>query len=63
MNAARLLGRVLLAGAALAAMPAAPALAQPAAASHEVRKGESLYAIGGTLRYQGVTRFQIVIGI
>lgn len=62
MNAARLLGRVLLAGAALATMPAAPALAQ-VAANHEVKKGESLYAIGGKLRYQGVTRFQIVIGI
>ena len=63
MNAARVLGRVLLAGAALAAMPAAPALAQTAAASHDVKKGESLYAIGGKIRYQGVTRFQIVIGI
>jgi pilus assembly protein FimV len=63
MNAARVLGRVLLAGAALATMPAAPALAQAAAASHEVKKGESLYAIGGKIRYQGVTRFQIAIGI
>ena len=63
MNAARVLGRVLLAGAALAAMPAAPVLAQPAASSHEVKKGENLYAISGKLRYQGVSRFQIVVGI
>lgn len=40
-----------------------PARAQTAPGSHEVRKGEGLYAISGRLRYEGLTRFQIVIAI
>jgi FimV-like protein len=63
MRAARVLGAVLLAGAALASAPFAPALAQAATSSHEVKKGEGLYGIGGKFRYEGVTRFQVVIGI
>ena len=63
MNAALALGRVLLASAALAAMPAAPALAQTAPANYEVKKGDGLYGISGKFRYEGLTRFQVAIGI
>jgi FimV-like protein len=62
MNAARAVGAMLLAGAALAALPWSQARAQ-AASAHEVRKGEGLYSIGGRFRYEGVTRFQVVVGI
>lgn len=60
MSAARVLGRVLLASAALAAMPA---WAQSAAGSYEVKKGEGLYGIAGKFGHQGITRFQMVVGI
>lgn len=62
MSAAKALGAVLLAGAALAAFPWSSAQAQ-AASAHEVRKGEGLFAISGRFRYEGVTRFQVVIAI
>ncbi len=63
MSAAQALGRVLLAGAALAAMPAAPVLAQATQGNYEVRKGEGLYAISGKHRFEGLTRFQVAIAI
>ena len=54
----------ILAGAAFLTMIfSLPARTQTAPASHEVRKGEGLFAISGKLRYEGVTRFQIVIAI
>lgn len=62
MNRARLLSAVLLAGAALGGFSWSPAQGQVAGA-HEVRKGEGLYSISGKFRYEGVTRFQVVIAI
>lgn len=62
MNVARVLGAVLLAGTAIASLSWSPARAQ-ATATYEVRKGEGLYSISGKYRYEGVTRFQVVIAI
>ena len=56
------LTRVLLAGAALVTFAWSAAQAQ-APGTHEVRKGEGLYSISGKYRYEGVTRFQVVIAI
>ena len=63
MSAARALGRVLLVSAALAAIPSSAVLAQAAPANYEVRKGDGLYAISGKFRPEGLTRFQVAIGI
>jgi pilus assembly protein FimV len=41
----------------------APAPAQGAPGTYEVRKGDGLLAISGKLAYKGVTRFQIVAAI
>lgn len=62
MNVMRAIGAMLLAGAALVVLPWSPAHGQ-AAGSHEVKKGEGLFAIGGKYRYEGVTRFQVVVAI
>ena len=62
MNAARVLSALLLAGTAVAPFSWSPARAQ-AAGTYEVRKGEGLYSISGKYRYEGVTRFQLVIAI
>ncbi|MEK6243969.1 MAG: FimV/HubP family polar landmark protein [Pseudomonadota bacterium] len=64
MTGCGVLRAVILAGAALLTIFFSfPAGAQTAPGSHEVRKGEGLYAIGGKFRYEGVTRFQVVIAI
>ncbi len=62
MNAARAIGAVLLAGAALAVFPWSQAHAQ-AASAYDVRKGEGLYSISGKFRDEGLTRFQVAVGI
>ena len=62
MSAAQSMGAMLLAGAALGTIAWSPAQGQ-AAATHEVRKGEGLYSISGRFRYEGATRFQVVIAI
>jgi len=62
MNAARAMGVVLLAGAALVTVPSSPAQGQ-AAGTHEVRKGEGLFSIGGRYRYGDATRFQVIVAI
>jgi FimV-like protein len=62
MSAARALGAVLLAGAALGSLPWSLAQGQ-VAGTHEVKKGEGLYSISGKFRYEGATRFQVVIAI
>lgn len=48
---------------ACAAALAVPAQAQVAPGTYEVKKGEGLYAIGGRVRYEGATRFQIIAAI
>lgn len=48
---------------ACAAAIALPAQAQVAPDTYEVKKGEGLYAIGGRIRYEGATRFQIIAAI
>jgi FimV-like protein len=48
---------------ACAAAMAVPAQAQVAPGTYEVKKGEGLYAIGGRVRYEGATRFQIIAAI
>jgi len=64
MTVSGALGAGLVAGAALlTSFFSFPARAQTAPGSYEVKKGEGLYAIGGRLRYEGATRFQIIIGI
>ena len=62
MNVARVLSAVLIAGTTLGAFSWSPVLAQPAS-TYEVRKGEGLYSIGGKYRYEGLTRFQVVVAI
>lgn len=64
MSGSGALRAVILAGAALLTIFfILPARAQTAPGAHEVRKGETLYAIAGRISYKGVTRFQVVIGI
>ena len=67
MSAARALGVVLLAGAALAAFPGAPAQAQVASVqdvkAHEVRKGDTLFGVARKAKYDGVTRNQMILAI
>jgi len=63
MTSMRVLSAVLLVGAALACTPGASVEAQVGQGTHEVRKGEGLYAISGKFRYEGLTRFQVVIAI
>ena len=62
MNLTRALSAVLLAGAALGSLSSSAARAQ-VTSTHEIRKGEGLYSISGKYRYEGVTRFQVVIAI
>lgn len=62
MKVTRVMRAVLFAGAALATFSWSPAQAQ-ATSTYEVRKGEGLYSIGARFRYEGVTRFQVVIAI
>jgi len=62
MSAARAMGAMLLAGAALGGLAWSPVYGQ-AAGTHEVKKGEGLYSISGKFRFEGVSRFQVVIAI
>lgn len=62
MSAGRLLGALLLSCAGLAALVAAPARAQ-VAATHEVRKGDTLFAVARKTRHDGVTRNQMMLAI
>lgn len=62
MSAARAMGVVLLAGAALVTVPWSTAQGQ-AAGTHEVKKGEGLLSIGDKFRPAGATRFQVVIAL
>ena len=55
-------GAVLLSGAALAAFAASPALAQ-AVPTHEVRKGDTLFAVARKAMHTGVTRNQMILSI
>lgn len=60
MTLRRGMAALLLACAAAIALPAG---AQVEPGTYEVKKGEGLYAIGGRLRYEGATRFQIIAAI
>lgn len=62
MKPRRALRTVLLAGAVLAGLAWSPAKAQFPGA-YEVKKGDSLYSIGGKFRYQDATRFQVAVAI
>ena len=54
---------ILACGALLTNFYSVPTSAQAAPGTYEVKKGDGLLAISGRLRYEGVTRFQIVAGI
>jgi FimV-like protein len=62
MSAGRLLGALLLTCAGLAALVAAPAQAQ-SVATHEVRKGDTLFGVTRKTRHDGVTRNQMMLAI
>jgi len=63
MSARQAAGAVLLAGAAvLAAFAASPAQAQPVS-SYEIRKGDTLFAVGRKAKHDGVTRNQMLLAI
>ena len=64
MTGSGALRAVILAGAAfLTIFFVLPARAQTAPGAHEVRKGEGLNAFARRIGYEGVTLFQVVIGI
>jgi pilus assembly protein FimV len=56
----RLLRMVLLAGAALAVIPAAQAQVAP---THEVRKGDTLFGVARKAKHDGATRNQMILAI
>jgi len=62
MNARRALAASLLAGTAVAACIASPALAQ-STASHEVRRGDSLFGVTRKTKHDGVSRNQMLLAI
>ncbi|HLX80204.1 MAG TPA: FimV/HubP family polar landmark protein [Burkholderiales bacterium] len=62
MNAARIAGAVLLAWAGLATVPAAVAQDQ-VRATHEVRRGDTLFAVARKAKHDGVTRNQMILAI
>ncbi len=62
MSATRALGAVLLAGAALAGVAGSPAQAQ-SAATHEVRKGDTLFGVARKALHEGVSRNQMILAI
>ena len=63
MNAARLTGAVLLAGAAsLGVFAASPARAQ-ASPTYEIRKGDTLFGVARKTIHNGVTRNQMILAI
>ncbi len=62
MNVTRVLGAVLLAGAAFAILPWSPARAQ-VVPTHEVRKGDTLFAVARKAKHEGVTRNQMIVAI
>ncbi len=62
MSTTRALGAVLLAGAALAGVAGSPAQAQ-SAATHEVRKGDTLFGVARKALHEGVTRNQMILAI
>ena len=62
MNCSRVLGAVLLAGAALAALAASPVQAQ-VAPTHEVRKGDTLFGVARKTKHEGVSRNQMILAI
>jgi pilus assembly protein FimV len=61
VSAARIAGVVLLACAGLVAVPA-PAGAQ-VRATHEVRKGDTLFGVARKAKHEGVTRNQMILAI
>ena len=69
MSCSRVLGAVLLAGAALAAPGVSPVQAQVATAearsgsTHEVRKGDTLFGVARKAMHYGVTRNQMILAI
>lgn len=63
MNARRALGRALVAAVVLAAAPGGPLQAQVAGSSHEVRRGDTLFAVARKARYDGVTLNQMIAAI
>ena len=60
MSAARVLGMVLLAGAALAALPGAQA---QVAQTYEVRRGDTLFGVVRKTKHDGVSRNQMILAI
>ena len=60
MSAARVLGMVLLTGAALAALPGAQAQVAPA---YEVRRGDTLFGVVRKTKHDGVSRNQMILAI
>jgi len=61
MNATRVLGAVLLAGAALASIPGSSVRAQ--GATYEVRRGDTLFGVARKAMHDGVTRNQMILAI
>jgi pilus assembly protein FimV len=62
MKVMRALGAVLLAGAALASFPGSSARAQ-AAATYEIRRGDTLFGVARKAMHDGVTRNQMILAI
>jgi FimV-like protein len=63
MNARRVVGAVLLAGAAVLAVCATPPAQAQAAATYEIRRGDTLFGIARKTMHAGVTRNQMILAI
>src|SRR5260221_14782253 len=64
MNLMRMLGAGTIAGATiLTIFFSLPALAQEIRSSHEIRKGDTLFAVARKAKYDSVTRNQMIIAI